>query len=318
VQKDGAFTDVATTLGLADPRRTVGAVWFDFDEDGRLDLIAGNMDGDANGLFRQGMPEFGDVASTVGVAWGGRTPEDKANGTVRPCVADVNNDGHLDLFFANYGKNGLFLNRGKGAFEDVSAAWGIAIDGRYDSCAFGDMDNDGDLDLYVNGTITGGQQYRDYLFRNTGAAFEDVTPPEVGSPNSDHGVQWADFDLDGDLDLALTGGQKDGMHWLLRNPLPDPVRTRGLNVRVLDENGRATLAGAELSVLTDGGRRQTRLVDAGSGYNAQNDMPVHLAVVGATSVRLQLRCCGRTVTSEPVDLRKWGGRVYEFRLPKSK
>jgi len=37
------------------------------------------------------------------------------------------------------------------------------------------MDNDGDLDLYVNGTVTGGQSYPDYLFRNTGSAFEDVT-----------------------------------------------------------------------------------------------------------------------------------------------
>ncbi len=79
------------------------------------------------------------------------------------------------------------------------------------------------------------------------------------------------------------------MHWLLRNPLADPARTRGLNVRVLDTNGRATLAGAEVSVVSGSGRRQTRLADAGSGYNSQNDMPVHLAVAGTAPVRLQLR-----------------------------
>ena len=312
------FSEVAAAVGLADPRRTVGAVWFDYDEDGDLDVITGNMDGDANALFRQTKGTFEDVAEAAGVAWGGRTAGDKANGTVRPCVADVDNDGHLDLFFANYGKNGLFLNRGKGVFADVSSAWGIAIDARYDSCAFGDMDNDGDLDLYVNGTVTGGKQYPDYLFRNTGSAFEEATPAELGSPNSDHGVQWADFDLDGDLDFALTGVQKDGMHWLLRNPLADPARTRGLNVRVLDTNGRATLAGVELSVVSGSGRRQTRLADAGSGYNTQNDMPVHLAVAGTAPVRLELRvpAAGRLIvsTSEPVDLRKWGGRVYDFRL----
>ena len=71
----------------------------------------------------------------------------------------------------------LFLNRGGGRFEDVSTAWGIAIDGRYDTCALGDFDNDGRIDLYVNGTVTGGVSYRDYLFRNTGTRFEDVTPP---------------------------------------------------------------------------------------------------------------------------------------------
>ncbi len=153
--------------------------------------------------------------------------------------------------------------------------------------------------------------------------FEEGTPAELGSPNSDHGVQWADFDLDGDLDFALTGVQKDGMHWLLRNPLADPARTRGLNVRVLDTNGRATLAGIEVSVVSGSGRRQTRLADAGSGYNTQNDMPLHVAVAGTAPVRLQLRvpAAGHAIvsTSEPLDLRKWGGRVYDFRLsPQSK
>ena len=175
----GRFLDVAQQVGLADQRRTVGAVWFDHDEDGDLDVIVGNMDGDANGLYSQQNGKFTDVAATAGVAWGGRTPNDKSNGTVRPCVADVNGDGRLDLFFANYGKNGLFLNQGKGGFEDASAAWGIDIDARYDSCALADMDNDGDLDLYVNGTVTGGKQYPDYLFRNTGTRFEDVTPAEM-------------------------------------------------------------------------------------------------------------------------------------------
>jgi hypothetical protein len=64
------------------------------------------MAGDANGLFRQQQGAFTDVADAAGVAWGGRTPKDATNGTVRPCVADVDNDGRLNLFFANYGKNG--------------------------------------------------------------------------------------------------------------------------------------------------------------------------------------------------------------------
>ena len=86
------------------------------------------MDGDANGLYRNDKGRFTDVAEAAGVAWGGRAPRDAANGTVRPCAADVNGDGRFDLFMANYGPNGLFLNRGGGRFEDVSAAWGVAID----------------------------------------------------------------------------------------------------------------------------------------------------------------------------------------------
>jgi hypothetical protein len=319
----GKFVDVASEVGLADPRRTVGAVWFDHDEDGDLDVITGNMDGDPNGLFGYAEGRFTDVAEAVGVAWGGRTPSDKSNGTVRPCVADVNNDQHLDLFFANYGKNGLFLNRGKGKFEDVSAAWGIAIDARYDTCAFGDMDNDGNLDLYVNGTVTGGQSYRDFLFRNTGRAFEDVAPAEIGSPAGDHGAQWADFDRDGDLDLALTGVQKDAMHWLLRNTLATPPTTSAFFVRVLDEAGRATLAGAEVSLFINGSKVPLgkRLVDSGSGYNSQNDLPVHFAVPMVTQVYADVRVKRAVfevvMSSVAIDLNKWRNRVFEIRVPQN-
>jgi hypothetical protein len=321
----GRFVEMASQVGLADPRRTVGAVWFDYDEDGDLDAVTGNMDGDAIGLFRYDRTydygKFTDVAEAVGIAWGGRTPHDKANGTVRPCVADVNSDGHLDLFFANYGRNGLFLNRGKGKYENVSPLWRTDIDARSDTCAFGDMDNDGNVDLYVNGTVTGGASYRDYLFRNTGTTFQDVTPAEIGSPHGDHGAQWADYDLDGALDLALTGVQKEGMHWLLRNMRrPFPVN-HALNVRVLDENGRATLAGAEVSLLINGTEVPLgkRLIDAGSGYNSQNDIPVHFGVPQVSRVYLQVRVRrpGRdfVTTSAEIDVSRWQDRVYELRLP---
>jgi hypothetical protein len=141
---------VAADIGLADARRTVGAVWFDYDQDGDLDLAVANMDGDANGLFRNDGGKFTDVAEKAGVMWGGRAAADKANGTVRVCAADVNNDGRFDLFAANYGKNGLFLNQGDGTFRDASSSWGIDIDARYDTCIFEDFDNDGRIDYYVN------------------------------------------------------------------------------------------------------------------------------------------------------------------------
>jgi hypothetical protein len=320
----GRFIDVAPEVGLADSRRTVGAVWFDHDEDGDLDVITGNMDGDANGLFSQSAGKFTDVAETAGVSWGGRQPNDKSNGTVRPCVADVDNNGRLDLFFANYGKNGLFFNRGKGRFEDVSAAWGIDIDARYDTCAFGDFDNDGDLDLYVNGTVTGGKQYDDYLFRNTGTRFENITPAEIGSPKSDHGAHWIDFDQDGDVDLSLTGIEKDGWHWLLRNVLKAADTTYGINVRLLDEHGRATLAGAEISFPAPNGRRHTRMIDAGSGYNSQNDAPAHVGLSfggsgSGAQLLINVRRGGKTLThtATPPNVGPLRRRIWEIRLPAS-
>jgi hypothetical protein len=285
----GAFRDVAADAGLADSRRSVGAVWFDYDEDGDLDLYVANMDGDANGLFENEAGRFTDVAEEAGVAWGGRAPDLNTNGTVRPCAADVDNDGHLDLFTANYGPNGLFLNRG-GKFEDVSAAWGIAIDARYDACAFSDFDHDGRLDLYVNGTVTGGTSYRDHLFRNTGSTFEDVTPENIRAIQADHGVEWGDVDGDGAQDLALTGSRPDGMHYLLRNVLAPADARRSLRVRVVDGRGRATRAGAEVRLYAAGTRRLlgTRLVDTGSGYDAQNDMPVHFGLAEARRVDVEV------------------------------
>jgi len=195
---------------------------------------------------------------------------------VRPCAADVDGDGHFDLFFANYGPNGLFLKR-NGTFTDVSAAWGINADGRYDTCAFADVDHDGALDLYVNGTVTGGTSYPDFLFHNAAGKFTDVTPDNLKALQADHGVLWFDIDRDGDLDLALAGAQATGMHYVLRNDLDSAAARRSLAVRVLDGRGHATRAGAEVRVFAAGTKTLlgTRLVDTGSGYNAQSDMPVH-------------------------------------------
>ena len=317
----GRFTDIAPQVGLADARKTVGAVWFDFDEDGDFDVYVANMDGDANGLFRnEGGVRFVDVAADTGLAWGGRTPRDPANGTVRPCLADVDNDGRLDLFTANYGKNGLFLARGGGRFEDVSEAWGIGIDARYDTCAFEDADNDGDLDLYVNGTVTGGVSHRDYLFRNVGGRFEDATPDILRGLDADHGAAWADFDRDGDSDLALTGAGAAVMPLLFRNLAPAAAGRQSLSVRVVGTANRSIRAGAVVRVLSWSARAAdrrvlgTRVVDAGSGYNAQNDMPLHVSVPAgaAVCVDVQYPRAGRVLRSPctRIDPRDWRGRDY--------
>ena len=287
----GKLTDAAPALGVADARRTVGAVWFDFDEDGDLDVAVANMDGDANGLFRNDGGKFTDAAESAGVAWGGRTAKAAGNGTVRLCAADIDNDGRFDLFAANYGPLGFFSNRGKGRFEDRSAAWSIAIDSRYDSCAFADFDHDGALDLYVNGTVTGGASWQDSLFRNTGSSFVDVTPASIRRLQADHGVQWVDADGDYDLDLALTGARTDGMHLVMRNMLAAVDAGRGLQVKVVDVEGRSTRSGAEVRVFAAGTTRLVgaRLVDSGSGYDAQNDVPVHVGVpAGVARVDVQV------------------------------
>lgn len=272
----GRFTDIAPQIGLADPRRSVGAVWADLDADGDLDVLVGNMDGDANGVFRNEQGHFTDVAEAWGLAWGGRAPREATNGTVRPCVADVNGDGRLDIITANYGPPGLFLADGTG-WRDAGASWGVAVDGRYDSCALADVDHDGRLDLYLNGTVTQGRNWPDYLYRQQNGRFVNAIPTDVAAVAADHGVQWHDFDGDGAADLALTG---QGPHAMFANALPAAVARRSLRVRVFDARGRATRAGAEVRVYAAGTRTLlgTALVDAGSGYDAQSDAPVHIGL----------------------------------------
>ena len=157
------------TIGLADTRKTVGAVWFDYDEDGDLDVAVANMDGDANGLFRNDGGTFADVAEAAGVAWGGRAPQRRR--ATAPCASarptSTATAGSISSP-PTTGRSASSATAARACSRIASAAWGIAIDSRYDACASADVDHDGRLDLYVNGTVTGGASWQDSLFRNTG------------------------------------------------------------------------------------------------------------------------------------------------------
>jgi hypothetical protein len=288
--ENGKFKDVAKKLGVADPRRTVGAAWFDYDKDGDLDCYVTNMDGDANGLFRNDGEKFVDVAKEAGVETGGRPLGSRTYGSVRPCLGDYDNDGNIDIFLANYGPNGLYRNLNGNRFKNVAPELGLAIDNCYDTGTWGDYDNNGRLDLYVNGTITRGKSYEDYFFHNDENGFINITPKIIKKNNGDHGAHWIDFDQDGDLDLALTGAAADGMHHLLRNELSEKNAQQSLQVLVLDGKGHYTRAGSEVRLYEAGTRKLigTNMLDTGSGYNSQNAMPVHFGLRGVKLVDVEV------------------------------
>ena len=320
-QGASGFVDVTAEVGIGDARRTVGAVWLDMDQDGDLDLVTANMNGDANGLWRNDEGSFSDVAAGSSVEAGGRALADEAQGSVRVCAADIDTDGLFDLFFANYGPNALLLSSTPGVWGDARATPSLAVESRYDTCTWGDFDHDGTLDLYVNGTVGGGVHYRDYLFRREGAEdFVDVTPPELLGVNASHGATWVDYDLDGDLDLALTGAADDAMHYLVQNLLRPEVSRHSLQVRVLDGGGRATRAGAEVRLYAAGTRilLGTRLVDTGSGYDSQSDLPVHFGIPGAQSVDVAVTIVGaggrHTGVVGDVDPSAYQRRALEIRI----
>lgn len=286
-RNDGkTFVNVAAELGVADPRKTVGASWFDFDEDGDLDVYVANQEGDGNALFRNDGSRFVDVAKDLGIDALGRPA---ANGSVGTCVSDFDSDGRLDLFVANYGPSFLYRVI-KGRFADVAQAAGLAIDHHNVSCAWGDYDNDGHPDLYVSGYVNGTLRYRDYFFHNDGARFSDVIPQVMLDHDSDHGVQWADFDGDGDLDLALADGDLRGSHYLFRNLLSKAAATRSLQILVVDNAGHYTKPGAEVRLYAAGTRRVlgSGLVDTGSGYNAQGIVPLHFGLANLEAVDVEV------------------------------
>ncbi|MFC1513905.1 M20/M25/M40 family metallo-hydrolase, partial [candidate division KSB1 bacterium] len=291
LRNDGdSFTDVAERMGIGDPGRTVGAAWFDYDKDGDLDLYVTNMDGDENGLFRNDVSRFVDVAGKMGLNDGGRPLGIPTFGSVRPCIGDYDYDGSLDIFTANYGPNGLFAMDETGNFVNVAPKLGLAIDDCYDTGTWGDYNNDGSLDLYVNGTITRGKSFRDYLFHNDIDRFTDITPGVLLALNADHGAHWVDFDMDGDLDLSLTGSGPEGMHYLVRNTLSAERAQRSLQVLVLNENGSYTRAGSEVRIYRPEDRKLIGcgILDTGSGYNSQNAMPVHFGLPDIQPVDVEI------------------------------
>jgi hypothetical protein len=234
---DGTFTDVTREAGVGVEGWASSAVWFDYDNDGKLDLFicrfvdfdksknrfCGNQQtgvryycipsvydpmpswlfhNNGDGTFTDVSQESG-IGKSLGKAWG-----------VVAC--DINNDGRMDLFVANDTvANFLFLNRGNGKFEEAGlqanvgysaeghARSGMGVDGA-------DYDQDGWTDLFV--TNVDREMYSLY-HNNHDETFDDMAIPngigKVTRLMSGWGVKFFDYDNDGNLDLFLANGHPD-------------------------------------------------------------------------------------------------------------
>ncbi len=130
-------------------------------------------------------------------------------------VGDFDNDGDQDFFFlgGSASVDRLYINDGAGNFVDMGAAWGIDRTHQGTGVAVGDYDNDGDLDVFVTslGPPDNRQPGANILWSNTGnGTFIDVTAQAgVSTTNPKtadaYGAAFGDYDLDGDLDLAVAG-----------------------------------------------------------------------------------------------------------------
>jgi hypothetical protein len=313
----GVFSDVTSSSGLFEPRRTVGACWFDMDADGDLDLFTANQNGDRDGMFRNEGGKFTDVAVELDMDQPRRALVD---GSVGCAVTDFDTDGDLDLYVAAYGNDKLWRNNGDGTFDDVAPAMGVAVHDHIVTGVWGDVQHDGRPDLYTVGYVSGKPGTPDYLFINEGERFVNRLPAVIASNDTDHGVQWADFDNDGDLDLALAANDPSGSHYLFRNELPADIAARSIQVLVLDARGHYTMAGSEVRVYRSGSDDLLglRIVDTGSGYNSQNAKPVHIGLRDRGLVDIVVTSMGRdgpaTQRLERVDPEAYSGRSVQLRV----
>src|SRR5262245_49114549 len=130
----------------------------------------------------------GSTASSRGVVWG-----------------DYDNDGWPDLFVANVGAaNLLFRNQQNGTFQERGAIVGVNLNSTSEGGCFGDYDNDGDVDLYVNTSGNADALYRNRLTETGTPTFLNVTGAAgITDTGSGRAVNWVDTDGDGRLDLFV-------------------------------------------------------------------------------------------------------------------
>ncbi|HLJ91010.1 MAG TPA: CRTAC1 family protein, partial [Candidatus Angelobacter sp.] len=211
---NGTFTDVTYEAGLAFPATSSGtAVWFDFDNDGLLDLFVGNEYSPSQLFHNNGDGTFTDIAHLAGV--------NRIAFTKGVTAGDFNNDGFPDLYVSNYGsENFLYQNRRDGTFADVAKQFGVEMPLFSFPTWFFDYNNDGWLDIFVSSFIHSvSEVLRSYLgmpvkgetlklYRNMGGkGFQDATA-EAGLARvfMPMGANFGDLDNDGFLDFYLGTG----------------------------------------------------------------------------------------------------------------
>jgi len=250
---DGTFTDVSSLTHTDDSGWSVSAAFVDYDRDGWLDLfvghylsyslksdvpcfsVAGRRDYCPPRLYtaqpsrlyhnnRDGT--FSDVTAASGLA-------SEFGPALGVATADFNGDGWIDIYVANDGQpNQLWINQRDGTFKNTGLISGTAFtaDGHANAgmgVDAGDVDNDGDEDLFVTNFVNEG----DSLFVNNGSGLFDDQSAHSGVrfpslANTGFGTAWLDFDNDGWLDIMTVNGSVTTIEALAQAHDPFPLHER--------------------------------------------------------------------------------------------
>jgi hypothetical protein len=285
-RRDGTFVDIAASAGVRLTAFTKGVATGDYDNDGFPDFYVSNFRG-ANSLYRNNRDRtFSEVAMAAGVPGADRG--------FPTWFFDYDNDGWDDLFAASYFLSleetarsylglplnatpmKLYRNTGDGRFLDVTSAAGLNKALMPMGANFGDIDNDGFLDIYLG---TGSPSYvslvPSMLLRNRGGrSFVDVTVSSgTGEMHKGHGVAFADLDNDGDAEIVFkVGGATPGdahAFRLFENP---GHGNDWFGVKLVGVRSNRAAIGARIRVTVenaDGTRRSIhRTVTSGGSFGA--------------------------------------------------
>jgi len=269
------FDEVLNDVGMSPPfneeRAGRGVNWGDYDNDGDLDIYVSNYRLQENFLWQNnGNGIFTNVANLSEVA--GDEVEGWWGHTIGSSWGDYDNDGDLDLVTANLAhpryiefsnKTKLYENLGPPdwRFVDRRKDSGIKFEETHSDPAWADMDNDGDLDLYITSVYEG---RKSFLYENLGnGTFKDITYLSGTRVYNGWGCAFSDFDNDGDLDLFVASGS--GVH-LFENKGNE---NNYLEVKLIGTRSNSSGIGARIKV-NQGGKTQIREVQGGKGTTSQN------------------------------------------------
>ena len=281
-QGDLSFEGV-TNLAITDEVRPSRSIdWVDYDQDGDNDLYVTNEGNNRNALYRNdganGFTQIFDlvivdqIRSSAGSSWG-----------------DIDNDGDFDLFVANYGNSGqsnqLFVNNNGSFVEDTSSIIGTPVTNSFGS-SFGDIDNDGDLDLLVcNSFLTGQNTNFVYINDGSGNFSVDTTSNLANHQGWTFGCAFGDYDNNGWLDVLLANTINESETNSVYRNTGSGNNWVKINLEGVDSNTSAVGAEVFLTSTINGQEvTQTRHVSAASGYCSQNSYSVHFGLGDGTII----------------------------------
>jgi enediyne biosynthesis protein E4 len=279
---DGTFTDVSEKSRIANPSgKGLGVIALDYNNDGWTDIFQAN-DATANFLFQNnGNGVFSEVALAAGVAF---DPNGNARGGMGADAVDLDGDGYLEIFVANFSgeTNSLFHNEKDGLFSETTNKLGlgtVSIPMSGFGARFFDYDNNGLVDLFVlNGhpfepinRILPGTTFTEppFLFENLGDRFREVAAEHGSSMKKMYpgrGLATGDFDNDGDSDLLLINvGEPPA---LLRNDGGNG--NRWLGIKLIGTKSNRDAVGATVTI-SSGRTRATKQLLGGTSYCSASD-----------------------------------------------